>query len=56
MLSGKEEPPDWLLTSRITDLLQCKIRYTGILAELIMENCKKNSIITEEQEAGKRGG
>ena len=29
--------------------------YTAILAEFIMEHCKENNIITEEQAAGKRG-
>ena len=29
--------------------------YTGILAEFIMDHCKSNDIITEEQAAGKRG-
>ena len=29
--------------------------YTGILAEFIMDHCKMNDVITEEQAAGKRG-
>ena len=29
--------------------------YTAVIAEFIMERCEKNSVITEEQAAGKRG-